>query len=202
VKKMQVENGVLKFCEGFPGGEDTRWWKGSDTAAVPCEIFPEWTYGCSLAGPIEAFLTIGGYPEVADGLGYEDSVVGFMLKNNGYSPANGLRYDRRMLTYESDELHAQYPRFLREDPCRGDPLAIPRDDMSHALLRLLCPLNSHPGYFGEEGIRGLRRRIQAGNRFSSVGIPEHRWFDSKPLRDLPENPADAIPLPYYDEAKA
>lgn len=199
VNKLVVENGNVVSFEDHPGGHDGRWWKGDDNCAVDCSMYPEWTYGCSLAAPVESLLNIGGYPELCDGAGFEDSPVGFMLANNHYAPA-GLRYDRRMFTLESEELHGQLPRFLREDPCKGDPNAKPRDDKSHALLRILKPRTSHPGFFGDEGIRGLRQRILAGEPFPKVGIPEHEWFTGTPLRDLPLNDADKVPLPYYGEA--
>jgi len=182
VNGMVVEDGVLKDFIDQPIGVDHRWQFGRDDRAVPCT--GAWAYGCSLALPVEAALTVGGYPEaLCDGMGYEDVAFGRMLETVGYT----FRYDRRMLTYESDELHGQLPVMRREDPCRGDPNANPRDDQSHALLRAVAGLRHHPNYFGEGGIRGLRQRVLAGEPFPVVGIPEHRWFDAKPLRELPED---------------
>ncbi len=186
VNKLVVENGNVVSFEDNPGGHDGRWWKGDDKAAVDCTQYPEWSYGCSFAAPVDAMLNIGGAPEITGGIGYEDCVMGFMLANNGYAPATSMKYDRRMMTLESEELHSQLPQFLREDPCKGDPKANPRDDMSHALLRLLKPRSYHPGYFGDEGIRGLRQRVLAGEPFPIKGTPEHRWFDGRPLRELPD----------------
>lgn len=177
---MVVENGELKSHTPHPAGKDHRWDNNTPLAAIPCAS--SWTYGCSLGAPVEAFLKINGYPEAADGLGYEDAIVGPALARHGYE----IRFDRRMLTYESEELHAQLPVMLREDPCRGDQHANPRDDMSHAMLRNFANATRFENYFGEEGIRGLRKRVLAGEPFPVMGIPQHRWFDSKPLSELPE----------------
>lgn len=184
MNKMQVENGELKFCEGFPAGDDHRigvMAKMGKDLTRPIEItWGEWFFGCSCGAPVEALLDIGGWPEICDSCAAEDNSAGLMLKRRG----NRFFYDHKMMTYESEEMHAQLPVFIREDPCKGDPSANPRDDMSHALLRILSG-DHHPGYFGEGGIRALRQRILAGEPFPITNIPEHRFFDGVPLRDLP-----------------
>ena len=191
VKNLVVSNGNVESFEDFPPGHDHRFAKGSDTEALPCAA--EWTYGCSLAGPVEAFLQTNGYASICDSLGYEDCPQGLMMQRNGWTP----RYDRRMLSYESEELHAQLPRFHREDPCKGDPNAKPRDDKSHAMLRILSG-GSHPGYWDDGGIRALRQKILAGEPFPIVKHPEHDWFTGVPLKDMPIGHEAEIPLPYYD----
>jgi len=145
---------------------------GDDEKAVPADA--RWFYGCSCGAPVEAFLKINGYPEIADGMGYEDAVTGQMLVQNGYE----MVYDRRMLTFESEEAHSEGPRMRRDDPGRSP------HDKSHALLGLVHGALSTPGYFGEGGIRALRERIQAGEPFPVTNIPEHEWFTGMPLRDL------------------
>lgn len=188
-KDMVVEGGVLKSFTEHPPGNDHRWQHGSDQQAVKCG--GGWMYGCSLAAPVEAFLTINGWPEPCDGMGYEDSVTGAALERIGYT----FRYDRRMFTVESEELHAQLPVMRREDPCRGDPNANPRDDMSHAMLRMFSQSRRFDNYFSEGGIRGLRHHMLAGGAWPVVQIPEHRWFDAKPLRSMPDDvPAEELPV--------
>jgi len=178
-KDMVVKDGILQSFTDHIAGVDHRWAHGSDERAVDCT--GSWAYGCSLAMPVEAALAVGGYPEaLCAGIGYEDTIMGKMLENAG----NKFKYDRRMLTYESEEGHAQLPVMKREDPCRGDPNANPRDDMSHAMLRAVKDMKFHPNYFGDEGIRGLRNRVLAGEPFPIMQIPQHRWFDSKPLSEL------------------
>jgi len=180
-RKMVVEDGVLISSEPFAGGIDSRWSRGDDNA--PVVAAGSWLFGCSLAAPVQAFLDINGFPEICDSLGMEDCAAGIMLERAGYH----FRYDRRMLTIESEEDHAQLPVFLREDPCRGDPNRRPRDDMSHAALRIFADCgSSHPGYWGPGGIAALRQQILAGKPFPIPAHPEHRWFDGVPLSQLPQ----------------
>ncbi len=177
VKNLVVENGEVKSFSEHPAGNDTR--NGRHDRAVDCK--GRWAYGCSIAMPVEAALTVGGYPEaLCDGCGYEDVIMGKLLENAGFK----FKYDLRMMTYESEELHAQLPVMHRDDPCKGSLNANPRDDQSHAMLRAVENLKFHPNYFGEDGIRGLRNKILAGGEFPIMKVPEHRWFDGKPLREL------------------
>lgn len=184
VKDLVVRAGEVVSFTDHAAGWDHRWGAGREDKAVECP--GGWMFGCSLAAPVEAFLQINGYPEACDGMGYEDAVCGAALARNGWP----LRYDRRMLTYESEELHQQGPVMRREDPCRGNPNANPRDDMSHAMLRMFSQARRFDNWFGAEGLAGLRQRVLAGEGFPPMRIPEHRWFDAKPLRELPEEVAN------------
>ena len=177
VKKLKVIDGEVTEFEAFHGGVDSRWNQGGNG---PVRAAGSWLFGCSLAAPVQAFLDINGFPEICDSLGMEDCAAGMMLERAGYR----FRYDRRMLTLESEEDHQQLPVFRREDPYRGDPHAKPRDDMSHAVLRIIAGRSSHPGYWGPGGISELRQQILAGKPFPIVQIPEHRWFDAKRLSEL------------------
>src|SRR6185312_8838914 len=78
VKHLIVEDGIVVSCEEHQGGIDSRWPKGADHP-IPCD--GEWLYGCSLAGPLEAFLTINGWDENCDacGIGSEDTMCGIRL---------------------------------------------------------------------------------------------------------------------------
>lgn len=178
MRNLVVRNGDVESYEEFAGGVDSRWNKGDDMK--PVSVGGAWMFGCSLAAPVEAFLQIEGFSELADSIGGEDYSAGMMLERIGHK----MYYDRSLLTYESEEDHAQLPVFRREDPCRGDPNAKPRDDMSHAMLKVLSGF-SHPGYWEPGGIRALRKSILAGGEFPIPRHPEHRWFDGVPLRDLP-----------------
>lgn len=179
MKKLIVDNGNVVSYEEFPGGVDSRWNSGRDDR--PVTAAGSWLFGCSLAAPVSALVAIGGFPEICDGLGMEDCTAGMMLQNRGYN----FKYDRRMLTYESEEDHAQLPVFIREDPCIGDPAARPRNDMSHAALKILQGAKNHPGYFSDGGIAALRQHILAGGEFPIQQHPQHRWFDGIELSKLP-----------------
>lgn len=174
VKELVVEDGNLVSFTDHPGGHDNRMAHVSGLGPHPCA--GNWMYGCSLVAPVEAFLEINGYPEaLCDGMGFEDVIAGIMLEKKGYSFA----YDPRMMTYESEELHHQLPVMKRSD------YGVSPNDKSHAVLN--AARNGpgwHPNYFGEEGIRGLRARVLAGEPFPVVQIPQHEWFTKTPLSEL------------------
>ena len=172
VRQLVVEKGSIVSYVDSPAGRDHRYQYGTLNGAVKC--LGQWFYGCSCGAPLEAFLRINGYPEITDGMGYEDSVTGSMLERHGYL----IVYDARMMTYEAEELHSEGKRMLRWDP--GNSPA----DKSHALLSITSGAKETPGYFGPGGIRGLRDRIQAGGEFPVERIPEHEWFTGKRLEDL------------------
>lgn len=174
VKDLVVENGSIVSFTDHPSGHDNRYGYGSDDMPVSCG--GNWLYGCSLVAPVQAFLDINGWPEAwTDGLSFEDCIAGIMLAKKGYS----FQYCRSMMTYESEELHAQLPIMKRSD------YGVSPNDKSHAVLRMAQQGDGwHPNYFGEEGIRGLRQRVLAGEPFPIVQIPEHEFWTGTPLRDL------------------
>lgn len=170
VKNLVVEDGVIIHHEDHPAGRDAR--RLHQRSFGPCPS--NWFYGCSCGAPIEAFLTINGYPEICDGMGYEDSVTGDALANAGFS----IRFDPEMLTWESEEAHHEEPAFKREDPGKSP------NDKSHALLNMCRGAKRFENYFGAIGIRGLRKLVQIGEPFPVVRIPEHEWFTGKRLSEL------------------
>lgn len=166
---MQVENGELINWSSTAS---------ADQRAIqqpnfgPCH--GGWLYGCSFGLPIDVMLRINGMPEIADGMGYEDAVTGETIVNNGIE----VFFDRIMKTFESEEAHFEDKPFIRSDP------GVSPNDKSHAFLSMCKGLKRFDNYFGPEGLTGLRARIQAGEEFPIMGIPEHEWFTSTPLRDL------------------
>ena len=180
VYDMRVNDGHLEHFRHHEQGMDHR--VAHLKTHGPQRAYPSWFYGCSVVLPIEAVMQTNGFPEaLCASLAYEDTGMSLMLSNNGWS----FLIDPRMMTYESEELHHQPGQhFVRLDPCRGDPNAVPRDDMSHAMLRILEHAKNHPNYFGPEGIRGLRQRVLRGEPFPIMTIPEHCWFTGKLLKDL------------------
>jgi hypothetical protein len=174
VRDLVVDGGNVVSFTDHPGGIDNRFALGNDERPVACE--GNWMYGCSLVARIEAFLSINGFPEAwCDGMGFEDCIAGIMLEKQGYE----FVYDRRMLTYESDELHGQLPVMKRSD------FGLSPNDKSHAVLNAARNGNGwHPNYFGDDGLRGLRARILAGDPFPPAAIPEHEWFSGTRLSEL------------------
>lgn len=171
VKDLVVEKGAVKSCTEFPSGIDSRWGSGAN---CPVQASGSWLFGCSFAAPVEALLTVNGSDENADGLGSEDYLLGIRLQNAGYT----FRYDRRMLTLESEELHHIGTPFKRRDK------GVSPNDKSHALLRQAEGSRWAPNYFGEGGIRALRDIILAGGNFPISQIPDRDWFDGQPLSEL------------------
>ncbi len=166
VKSLVVEDGEIKSFVDDPNGHDWRWAAGSDAGPVPCIGYR--MYGCSFAGPIARF------PQMTHGLGYEDSHTGAMLERNGVS----FRYDRRMLTLESQEHHFIGKQMRREDP------GVSPKDKSHAFVERAMGLRSWPNYFGEGGIAAVRAKVQAGEPLPIISEPALEWFTGTPLRDL------------------
>jgi hypothetical protein len=164
VKELVVENGYVKSFTYFDRGNDNR--RGQVNQDVTL-CSGDWLFGCSCAMPVEALLTIGGWLEVCDGLGSEDYCTGIVLNNAGF----GFRYDRRMMTYESEEAHTEEPALKRTD--KGlSPL-----DKSHAILRIA---KSGQKFFDNQyagGIRAERERVLSGEPFMIRKHPDRDWFD-------------------------
>lgn len=178
VKKLVVENGEVKSFDPF--SDDNR------LAQTKQDVMPcggNWMYGCSVAGPVEAFLTVNGWPEdLCDGMGFEDCVMGIAMRNAGFD----MRYDRRMMTLESEEHHHGEGAAFRKDdwhfengvPVRGGN---GRDDKSHAVLNIAYQSKRFPNSYD---IRELRASILAGGEFPIQKTPEHEWYSKLPLAEL------------------
>lgn len=170
---LQVDDNGMAAWKEFQSGIDSRWNAGSKYRAVKAS--GRWLFGCSVAGPVEAFLSINGWDEDADSMGGEDYLCGIMLERAGWQ----IMYDRRMLTLESEEDHhveRPFVRIIKHQPC----------DASVKLLNhvLHQGRDKAPNYFGLEGIRPLRNRVLAGEPFPITTIPEHHWPDGQPLREM------------------
>lgn len=171
VKELVVEKGEVKSFTYFDAGNDCRR-QLAHQSVTPCG--GDWLYGCSCAMPVEALLEIGGWLEICDGMGYEDTSTGIVLNNAGY----GFKYDKRMMTYESWEAHFEELPMIRQDPGKS-PL-----DMSHALVRIVRSGQKFFDNYYQGGIRSERERVLRGEPFSIRNIPDRRWFDGKLLSEL------------------
>lgn len=163
--------------EDHPAGHDSRW---KDGQAGPVDCPPNWLFGCSVAGPVDAFLKINGWPELCDstGVGCEDCLTGHALGNSGHK----LKYDQRMFTLESEEGHHLEKPMLRLDKGKiGTP-----DSKSHALVRLLQDAKHfHLNDFSPfPDLAALRRHVLSGGEFPVVGKPTHDWYDGVTLSEL------------------
>lgn len=173
IKNAVVENGFVCSFDNYPQGHDSRFAAGMDNASVPCG--GEWLFGCSLVAPVEALLTVGGWPEsLCGGLGFEDSIMGLALENAGFK----FQYSRSMLTYESEEHHHLDPSFKRSD------YGVSPNDKSHAVLNIA---QSGCRYFEncyEGGMRKMREEVLSGKPFPIIQCPDREWYTGRLLSEL------------------
>jgi hypothetical protein len=170
VRKLVVRDGYPESCEDFPSGWDNR------LAHVQADLSScagNWLFGCSFAAPVQALLDVGGSPEMCDstGLGSEDYCLGIALANRGHS----FRYDRRMMTLESEEGHHNPDelKFKRSDK------GVSPNDKSHAMLAYAQGANYFPN-----GLTPMRAAVQAGLPFPIPTEPTTDWYDGQPLSEL------------------
>jgi len=130
--------------------------------------------------PVSALEKINGWPEAvcdASGIGAEDSMTGGVLANTGHQ----LKYDRRLFTYESEELHFQEPLMHRIE--RG--VVGSQDSMSWAVVRMLTRAKHFDNeWHGFPDIAALRWHILAGGQFPIPKNPLHCWYNGVPLGEL------------------
>lgn len=180
-KNMTVVNGEIQCYT--PYAEDNR--RKHVSGLTPCS--GNWLYGCSVAGPVEAFLSVNGWPEnICDGLGFEDCCMGIALKNAGHD----MRYDPAMMTYESEELHHVEPALRKEDWHRVNGVLQKGgnggDDCSHAALHIAQQSKwfEYDVGGGFKDLRALRQHVLNGGKFPVRHAPEHHWWTGVPLKDL------------------
>lgn len=181
VFELEVQAGTVVSFKDEKIGLDSRltWIQthvpGYDLSPYPA--FDGWSFGCSIAIPIDALLQINGWDEDCDSMGAEDYPLGHMLTKNGYK----LMYDPKMLTYESEEHHTKGISFSRKQKLnvRGYP------DGAHAYLNMLRGGRDRaPNYFGEGGLAALRKSILSGGQFSVSPLPQNDWRDGQPLSEM------------------
>jgi hypothetical protein len=195
VKNLVVEKGLVKSFDphmqdvldkdGKPTGEkkdvgmDSRWMQVPSLDAVDCP--PSWLFGCSVVVPCSALEKINGWPEAvcdSTGVGAEDGYVGIALKNTGHN----LKYDKRMLTYESEELHGQQPQMLRMN--KGDKNK-PKEMKDWKAVYMLKDATRFDNNFHPfPDVAALRRNIVNGGSFPVPTEPKMDWYDSQPLSEL------------------
>jgi hypothetical protein len=186
---MVVEDGVLTSSQSDPAGIDSRWSHGSDEAAVPAS--GGWLYGCSFGAPVETLLAVNGLDELCDAIGGEDYQLGLRLERAGAS----IRYDRRMWTMESEDLHDQPFAMKRINP------TLPTDRYMEKLARYGVPARATSGSTDASFMildilygRGDTWTVLNGYDISHVrrsgsfpsprDMPATFWFDDTPLSEM------------------
>lgn len=173
VRELKVDNGNIVHFSNDTIGVDNRFQYGNDLAPVPCE--GQWLYGCSFSCPTQLLIDANGSDEACDGLGFEDCILGIRLANQGAH----FQYDRRLLTYESEEAH-HFDKIMR----RTDKGVSP-NDKSHAILALArSSTRSENLHLGIEGIKGLRNFCADGQPIPLPDGPTHDWYDGQPISEM------------------
>jgi hypothetical protein len=173
VHDLVVENGLVKSFTSLPD-RDTRldysdkYWKPHFRRDGPYKCPGEWTYGCSLALPLEWALRVGGYDELADGSSGEDYIFGLMLENHGFP----IYFDPRMKMIEDRTPGQIGPVSMRRDK------GVSPNDKSHALLARLRVRKTAEL---PADLRGIRAMVQAGKPFPAPTSPHLDWYDNQPI---------------------
>lgn len=173
VLKLKVVNGMaIDWVDFTPGIDNRLQYVVNGSPQMSCN--GGWLYG-NFCAPVEALLKINGYDEDCDSVSGEDYIAGMMMERAGYR----FIYDTRAMTLESEEGHHVEPPALRIDKGKSP------QDKSHAILKMVMGGRSvAPNYFGECGIRDLRRKVLDGEPFPSVSHPDRDWFDGQPLCEM------------------
>jgi hypothetical protein len=168
VRHLEVVNGEVKSFTPF--SEDHRF-KTATSVVSPCH--GGWLFGCTVGGPTDFFLKVGGWPEFCDGLKSEDCIMGITM----YKAGIPLRFDKRMAVLESEEHHHLEPSFAAFDK------GISPNDKSHAAVRIAENTTFFKNY-DEGGIPQVRRDVLAGKPFPITQHPQHDWYDKQPLSEI------------------
>jgi len=131
----------------------------------------EWTYGCSLALPLEWALQVNGFDETMDGSSGEDYVFGLMLQNNGFP----IKFDLRMKMIEDRTPGTLGPTMIRMDK------GVSPNDKSHWLLN---KLKHERRALHQWDLRQVRASALAGKGFPVSSWPNKDPYDGQPLAQM------------------
>jgi hypothetical protein len=186
---MVVADGRLVSSRGELSGLDSRWAQGHDTATVP--IAGSQLFGCSFGAPRSLLLEVNGFDELCDSIGGEDWNLGVRVEWSGAE----IRYSRRMLTIESEELHRVGPVVLRRDKT-APPSVYMRRLREFGVSQRHVAGNWDSSHMIVDVLFGTRSAQPQGNcslvedlnpvRFGEMAarLPTHHWFDREPLSAL------------------
>lgn len=190
VKQLAVENGAVKSLDEFPAGVDSRWNRGSDGGIV------DWSggglFGCSFGVPLEAALEVDGNDAACNGQGGEDTDFGIRLERAGWP----IKYNRNMLTLESEELHHDGSK-LPQERKRVTPDRLPKaydgyrlineaeKYMSdHVMLNRLCNETDRILPLIGDNLRAARAHFMATGLVAIQRDVTTDWRDGQPLCEL------------------
>jgi GT2 family glycosyltransferase len=188
-REMTVRDGRLTASRLDASGLDARWQQGSDEEVVA--LGGGALYGCSFGVPRELLLDLNGLDELCDAIAGEDGQFGYRLEH-AEAP---IYYDRRMLTIESVEDHAQGPVLGRLNPAAHPDVYMAR------LREFGVGERSRPGAWDSQHmifdlVHGQRSTVSLGNHCdlrtldagnleaTAASFPRHHWFDQRPLDEM------------------
>lgn len=171
VNCLAVMDGEVHGFRDHPTGIDRREARAGGRV-IACR--GNWMFGCSFAAPIDVLLRVNGWPQLSNGLGFEDSPNGLVIEKAG----TAFVYDPRMMTWESEEDHHVGKPMVRSDYGQSP------QDKSHAFLELANNTNRWTNFFGPEGLAGVRSRVLAGEPLPIIREPTHEWFTKRALSEL------------------
>ena len=175
VKDMVVTDGVMTHYVDTPSGHDHRMRRWNGTGIQECR--GDWFYGCSCGMPLESWLTINGYDELADSLSSEDYLCGLRINKLGIK----MYYNGNALTYESEEAHFEEGNTVLRSDYKSHG-RYPDIDWSHYILALI-----NSGTYVSHGtpdLRELRARLSRGEGFPIPIEPSHHPYTGVPLPEL------------------
>jgi hypothetical protein len=187
--EMSVLDGLLRSSRLDGEGLDSRWQVGSDEDTVA--IGGGALYGCSFGAPRELLLDLNGLDELCDAIAGEDCQLGCRVEHAEVP----IYYDRRMLTIESVEDHAQGPVLERLNPAAHPAIYMAR------LREFGVEERWRPGAWDSQHmifdlVHGQRSTASIGNccelrtldpgdlEATAASFPRHHWFDQRPLAEL------------------
>lgn len=163
---MQVVNGKITV-DGQVIGRDPR--NPNNQIREPQTTFGAGWFGCCNALPLEWCLKVNGFPEICDGMRYEDTSFGHLLGRNGL----GAAFDPRLM--------------VMQDRTGGNPTPLGKDkgqsprDKSHALLEKMGDSKISLNPFD---IRAMRNNVLAGQAFPIPTEPKTDWYDGQLLSEM------------------
>ncbi len=195
---MLVEDGRVLGDDGPRAGAaaiDSRWQSGDEEGLV--QIVGGQLFGCGLGAPRERLLELGGFDELCDPIGGEDSNLGIRLEWSGAR----IFFSRRMLAIKDGERH-RGDASVRLDRGHGADGVLDRErymaalaefgvghrtiddgawDCSHLCLDVLYGTHSTRalGNYYE-----LARLSQADLQRLPEAFPEHYWATGEPISAL------------------
>lgn len=183
VLNLVIDNGEAKSWADFPPGVDSRWSRGSDEGIV------KWSghgmFGCSFGVPLDLALKIDGFDPACNGLGCEDYDFGIRAERAG----GEFKYNRNMLTLESEEGHHLDPSLPRESRLVTNDAFVPRgyegSRMSdHVLTNRVIREHSRIQPLIPEHLAKQRQRLEQDGMVNVPREPLESWIDKKPLAEL------------------